>query len=59
MADNSTDKQIQELLQIRLGLEQRADKIFDRLLNRNEEDPLDDIFKSFINKNREIERLKN
>lgn len=59
MADNSTDKQIQELLQIRLGLEQRADKLFDRLLNRNEEDPLDDIFKSFINKNREIERLKN
>lgn len=59
MTDNSSDKQILELLQINLGLEQNSEKLFDKLLKEKEGDPLDDIFKSMTNKNRQIENLRN
>ena len=52
MADLASDKQIYELMQIKLGLEQASDKIFAGLLNQKEGDPLDDIFKSLTNKNK-------
>jgi hypothetical protein len=58
MADLASDKQIYELMQIKLGLEQASDRIFAGLLNQKEADPLDDIFKSLTNKNKEIDRLK-
>lgn len=54
MADpkiDSIDKHIQELIQIRLGLEDRSNQIFKDLLNDSKNDPLDDIFKAILRKN--------
>jgi len=51
MADSNSDKQIQELLLIQLGLQQKSDTLFKDLLKSGQFDPLDDIYKSITSKN--------
>lgn len=45
------DKHIQQLVQIKLGLQDRSNQIFRELINDAKNDPLDDIFKTIIQKN--------